>query len=85
MSKTYKNNKSGVTGVHYKTRDARWFASISVNGEKIEKEKGSISICYIAPNEDVWSIAKRYHVSVAHIDAVNRTNGTLSEKGYIII
>jgi hypothetical protein len=36
MSKTYKNNKSGVTGVHYKTRDARWFASISVNGEKIE-------------------------------------------------
>ena len=35
MSKIYKNNTSGVPGVCYKTRDAKWFASINVKGEKI--------------------------------------------------
>lgn len=36
MSKIYKNNKSGIPGVCYKVRDARWCATINVNGEKIQ-------------------------------------------------
>lgn len=35
MSKIYKNNKSGTPGVCYKVRDARWCATININGEKL--------------------------------------------------
>ena len=35
MSKIYNNNKSGVPGVCFKVRDAKWTAAISVNGTKV--------------------------------------------------
>ena len=33
-SKLSKNNKSGVTGVHWKKRDSVWFATIGINGKQ---------------------------------------------------
>lgn len=35
MPKIYKNNKSGIPGVCYKVRDAKWCATITVHGERI--------------------------------------------------
>ena len=33
-SKLSKNNKSGVTGVHWRKRDSVWFATIGINGKQ---------------------------------------------------
>ncbi len=54
-------------------------------GEEIEKSKGEITVVYPSADEDLWAVAKRYHVPVSEIEEKNPTVSTLGGNTYMIV
>ena len=40
-------------------------------GEKCQKADGECTICFPAPTDTLWSVAKRYHKPLAHLTGIN--------------
>ena len=40
-------------------------------GEEITRRRGEYAICFPAPTDTVWSVAKRYHAPIATLTAAN--------------
>ena len=53
--------------------------------DKIQKEKGSITVCYLGDGEGIWEVAKRYHVSVDRIMSANAISNGSIQQDYLII
>lgn len=40
-------------------------------GEKCQKLEGECTVCFPAPTDTLWSVAKRYHKPLAHLTGIN--------------
>lgn len=56
-----------------------------VFGETVARTKGEITVVYPGADDDVWSVAKRYHVPVSEIEAKNPAVATLGITSYLIV
>ena len=54
-------------------------------GSEIIKRKGEITVCYKGAHDSIWSIAKKYHMPVAHIEKMNAAIGNIEDREYVII
>jgi hypothetical protein len=62
-------------------------------GEEVTRRQGEYAVCFPAPADSVWSVAKRYHAPMAALTAANnlpagiRPDGaeSLEGVGYLIV
>jgi hypothetical protein len=62
-------------------------------GEEVTRRRGEYVICFPAPTDTVWSVAKRYHAPMAALTAANNllagrqadTRESLEGVGYLIV
>ena len=54
-------------------------------GERVEKNKNEITVCYLNAGEDLWSVAKKHHTNCSHIQKINNINGNIANLNYVII
>ena len=54
-------------------------------GEDIEKSKSAITVVYPSADEDLWSVAKRYHVPICEIEMKNPDVLTVLTNTYLIV
>lgn len=54
-------------------------------GGDVNRQKSDIVICYPAPDDTLWSVAKRYFVPVSRICASNGITDSIKGKEYLII
>jgi len=47
------------------------YLSACTVGEKCQKAEGEYTICFPAPSDTLWSVAKRYHKPLAHLMGIN--------------
>ena len=40
-------------------------------GEKCQKPEGECTVCFPAPTDTLWSVAKRYHKPLTHLTGIN--------------
>ena len=70
---------SGVRSTEIMTLDEINF------GNEIAKRKGEITVCYKGAHDSIWSIAKKHHMPVSHIEKMNATGGNIEDREYVII
>jgi hypothetical protein len=62
-------------------------------GEEVTRRRGEYVICFPAPTDTVWSVAKRYHAPMAGLTAANNlpagsradSRESLEGVGYLIV
>lgn len=81
--------------VSVRTRRPTPFTALveALSGEEVTRHRGEYVICFPAPTDTVWSVAKRYHAPMAALTAANnlpagiRPDGaeSLEGVGYLIV
>ncbi len=74
----------GVVSSGLSSSDVCVVDDVKFTGE-LEKSKGEITVVYPSLDDDLWSVAKRYHVPVCEIEAKNPSIATLGVNTYIIV
>ena len=62
-------------------------------GDEVSRRRGEYVICFPAPTDTLWSVAKRYHAPMAALTAVNNlptgvschSADSLEGVGYLIV
>jgi hypothetical protein len=81
--------------VSVRTRRPAPFTALveALSGEEVTRRRGEYVICFPAPTDTVWTVAKRYHAPMAALTAANnlpagiRPDGaeSLEGVGYLIV
>lgn len=68
---------------HICLRDSAEIVEQCVFGEPVEKDD-AITVCFTSPDEDLWQVAKKYHVSTDDLLSKNPPNA-VDSAGFVII
>ena len=54
-----------------RTQSQIQYLSAFTAGEKCKQDTGDCTVCFPAPTDTLWSVAKRYHKPLAHLTGIN--------------
>lgn len=74
----------GVVGTGYSSVEKSIVDNVKFLDE-VNKSKGEITVVYPSTSDDLWAVAKRYHVSVGEIEEKNPSIATLGINAYIVV
>jgi hypothetical protein len=74
----------GISSMGYSNNKIMVLDEISFDN-RIERRKGEITVCYPNENDSLWSIGKKHHISVEHIEKINGVEGNIGGRDYLII
>jgi len=53
--------------------------------DRIKKNKSLITVCYPAPDDTLWSVAKKYHIPTSRIEILNGVEEKIDGREYLIV